>query len=41
MDIWVPNVEDKYQLKREPDNKKDPNAVAIVRPGPREKSSGE
>ena len=38
MDIWVPNVEDKYQLKREPDNKKDPNAVAIVRPGPREEN---
>ena len=38
MDIWVPNVEDKYQLKRKPDNKKDPNAVAIVRPGPREEN---
>ena len=38
MDIWVPNVEDKYQLKWEPDNKKDPNAVAIVRPGPREEN---
>ena len=35
MDIWVPNVEEEFQLKREPDNKIDPNAVAIVRPGPR------
>jgi len=38
MDIWVPNVEDKYQLKQEPENKKDPNAVAIVRPGRREEN---
>ena len=38
MDIWVPNVEDKYRFKQEQENKKDPNAVAIVRPGQREEN---
>ena len=33
MDIWVPNVEEEFQLKREPDNKINPNVVVIVRPG--------
>lgn len=34
MDIWVPTMEDEYQLKREPGSKMDPNAVMIVHPGP-------
>ena len=31
MDDWEPKLDEEYPLKREPDNKKDENAVAIVR----------
>ena len=31
LDIWQPEVGDEYSLKREPNNKKDANAVAVVR----------
>ena len=31
MDDCEPKLDEKYPLKREPDNKKDENAVAIVR----------
>lgn len=41
MDIWVPIIQDKYELKREPSNKKDPNAVTIVPPGTRGRSREE
>ena len=30
MDHWEPNAEDEFLLKREPDNVKDSNAVAVV-----------
>ena len=44
MNIWIsgfPIIEDEYELKREPGNKKDRNAVAIVRPGTRGRSCEE
>ena len=28
IDIWVPNIEDEYELKREPGNKIDPNCAS-------------
>ena len=31
MDIWLPNVGEEYSLKREPNNKEDSNAFAVVR----------
>ena len=31
MDIWLPSVQDEHDLKREPSNKEDTNAVAVVR----------
>lgn len=31
MDIWVPSVEEEHDLRREPSNKEDSNAVAVVR----------
>ena len=34
-------MEDEYELKRELGNKKDPNAVLIVRPGTRGRSRDE
>ena len=36
--IWMPHNDDEYQLKREPLNTVDPNAVAIVRQVPRGRS---
>jgi hypothetical protein len=32
MDIWGPKTGEEYELKREPENKKDADAVAIVIP---------
>ena len=31
MDIWLPSVQDEHDLKREPSNKEDTNAVAVER----------
>ena len=31
MDIWEPKIDDEYELKGEPENKEDSNAVAVVR----------
>ena len=31
IDIWLPSIGDEYCLKRERSNKKDENAVAVVR----------
>ena len=31
MDIWLPSVQDAHDLKREPSNKEDTNAVAVER----------
>ena len=31
MDIWEPKIDEKYELKQEPENKKDSDAVAIVK----------
>ena len=31
VDIWEPKIDEKYELKREPENKKDSDAVAIVK----------
>ena len=31
MDIWLPSIDDEHCLKREPSNKEDANAVAVVR----------
>lgn len=31
MDLWEPKIDDEYELKREPENKEDSNAVAVVR----------
>ena len=41
LDVWLPNMDDEYHLKREPGNKMDPNDVAIVRPVPRGRSREE
>ena len=30
LDIWQPNIGDEHRLKREPNNKVDSNAVAVV-----------
>lgn len=31
LDIWLPIIDDEHSLKREPSNKEDANAVAVVR----------